>query len=84
MMSVDRLGERGAVAAKGAGATSGVTFAENFVSPISSCGATCLKNASGPCLACSSLSSSGMEPELSSTSITLAGLRSRRQVVSTG
>ena len=69
--------------AKGAGATSWVTFAENFVSPISSWGATWRKKASRPCLACTSLSSSCMEPELSSTSITRAGLRSRRQVVST-
>ena len=60
-----------------------MTAAENFARPISSCGATCRKNAASPSLACWSLSSSDIEPELSSTSSTLAGLRSRRQVSST-
>ena len=53
---------------------------ENLIRPIRSCGAAWRKKAFSPSLACSSLFSSPIEPELSKTIITLAGLRSARQV----
>ena len=70
-------------APNGAIGTSSCGRAENFISPIRSCGAALAKKPRSPDFACSSLFSSPIEPELSSTSSTFAGLRSRRQVVST-
>ena len=60
--------------------TSGVISSENVVRPTRSCGATWERNTSSPCLAFSSRDSSVIEPDVSSTSSTLAGLRSSRQV----
>ena len=64
----------------GAMPTSGVISCENLIRPIRSCGAAWRKKPLSPSLACSSLFSSPIEPELSKTIITLAGLRSARQV----
>src|SRR4051795_205241 len=63
----------------GAGATSGWILSEKIVSPTASWGSTFLKNTSSPAFARARRCSSFIEPEVSSTSRMLAGLRSRRQ-----
>ena len=63
----------------GAIGTSGVIWPENLIRPMRSCGAASRKKPFRPSAACASLFSSPIEPELSKTIITLAGLRSARQ-----